>query len=187
MDQNIHWYWNSVSVTAPEIHISYPPSKANLLSTVLTFILLTAWFQVSQLPHFSSPLIAAAEPVQPADKSARKSSTPKVNQFGIFISATLCSDGPWNSYLIPQLNKSTYLSTVLTFILLTAWFQVSQPPLFSSPLMAGAEPVKPADKSVKKSSSSKVSQFGILISATLCSDGPWKSYWPQLTGSSQHS
>ena len=56
--------------------------------------ILTAWFQVSQLPHFSSPLIAAAEPVQPADKSARKSSTPKVNQFGIFISATLCSDGP---------------------------------------------------------------------------------------------
>ena len=43
--------------------------------------------------------------------------------------------------------------------------------------MAAADPAKPADKSAKKSSSSKVSQFGILISATLCSDGPWKSYW----------
>ena len=73
--------------------------------------------------------------------------------------------------------QQIYLSTVLTFILLTAWFQVSQPPLFSSPLMAGAEPVKPADKSVKKSSSSKVSQFGILISASLCSNCPLKSYF----------
>ena len=99
MEQNIHWYWNSVSVTAPENRIWYP-SSTNLLSTVLTFILLTAWFQVSQPPHFSSPLLAAAEPVKPADKSAKKRSSSKVSQFGILISATLCSDGPWKSYFI---------------------------------------------------------------------------------------
>ena len=43
--------------------------------------------------------------------------------------------------------------------------------------MAAADPAKPADKSAKKSSSSKVSQFGILISATLCSNCPLKSYF----------
>lgn len=75
----------------------------------------------------------------------------------------------WNHlWLSPQLNSSLALS--LTFILLIFLFQVSQlrdSPLLTSPTAAATEPVKPADKSAKKRSSSKVSRFSIENFSTL--------------------
>ena len=69
--------------------------------------------------------------------------------------------GPENQpWLLPQLNSSLEYSS--TFVFLTVLSQVSQSresSLLSSSPVAAADPVQPADKSVKKRSSSKVSKF----------------------------
>ena len=84
--------------------------------------------------------MAAAGPVKPANKSSKKRSSTKV--------------------------RAELILNFFTFIVLTIMLQVSQSqesPLLSSPHAAATDPVKPADKSAKKRSGSKVSRFNIEI------------------------
>ena len=184
MEQNIHWYWNSVSVTAPENRIWYP-SSTNLLSTVLTFTSSTTWFQVLQPPHSSSPLMAAAEPVKPADKSEKKRSSSKVSQFGILISAPICSDGPWKSYFITT-TAQQFPSAQWNFQSIDSLVSGLTVASFLLPSCGCCRPCE-ANRKVCKETQQLTGEQIWYWNYCVC-DSPWKSsFIPQLNKSPEHS
>ena len=73
----------------------------------------------------------------------------------------------WTKYTYIALRPKGSLKFPNDLVVLTAWFQVSQSPLLSSPPMAAADPVQSTDKSAKKCSSSQVSRFGIEITVSV--------------------
>ena len=91
----------------------------------------------------------------------------------------------WTKYTYIALRPKGSLKFPNDLVVLTAWFQVSQSPLLSSPPMAAADPVQSTDKSAKKCSSSQVSRFGIEITASVTAPENHPLY-PQLNNSLEH-